>query len=185
MCSLVFLILCYLPQHRFSLLGCLADVACFDEASSRFIQKRLRLGTSEERSLALATALSSFDRLWRDQYGNFLIQGLFEFGSTSDKKELMEAIYGQDVVTLCLHMHGYVYLLLILLVGFQSITLFFASLTNTFCFTLKTTDVALFKRPSNELTNKKCASLFRNFMIRYFCSFMIPMAIMSFNDASR
>jgi Pumilio-family RNA binding repeat len=86
----------------------IADLACFDETSSRFIQKRLRLGTDEERSLALATALSSFDRLWRDQNGNFLIQGLFEFGSTADKKELMEAIYGQDVVTLCLHMYGYV-----------------------------------------------------------------------------
>lgn len=86
----------------------IADLACFDETSSRFIQKRLRLGTDEERSLALATALSSFERLWRDQYGNFLIQGLFEFGSTADKKELMESVYGQDVVSLCLHMHGYV-----------------------------------------------------------------------------
>jgi hypothetical protein len=66
------------------------------------------LGSDEERNLALATALSSFGRLWRDQYGNFLIQGLFEFGSVTDKKELMDAIYGQDVVALCLHMHGYV-----------------------------------------------------------------------------
>ncbi len=97
-------------SHILSLgLECLiADLACFDETSSRFIQKRLRLGTDEERSLALATALSSFDRLWRDQNGNFLIQGLFECGSTAEKKELMEAIYGQDVVTLCLHIHGYV-----------------------------------------------------------------------------
>eukprot|EP00581_Thalassiosira_minuscula_P017159 CAMPEP_0183722464 /NCGR_PEP_ID=MMETSP0737-20130205/14406_1 /TAXON_ID=385413 /ORGANISM="Thalassiosira miniscula, Strain CCMP1093" /LENGTH=529 /DNA_ID=CAMNT_0025952623 /DNA_START=116 /DNA_END=1705 /DNA_ORIENTATION=+ len=86
--------------------GIIPDIAKADEGASRFIQKRLKLGNNEERQLGLTTALASLDELVVDQYGNFMLQGLFEFGTAEMKKELMDAIYGQDVVSLCLHMHG-------------------------------------------------------------------------------
>lgn len=60
----------------------------------------------EEKRLALTAAISSLEDLWVDQYGNFMLQGIFEHGTPSMKKELMEAVYEQDVVALSLHMHG-------------------------------------------------------------------------------
>ena len=82
------------------------DVARADEGASRFIQKRLKVGNIEEKKLGMAAALSNIEDLWGDHFGNFMLQGLFEFGTKEMKQELMEAIYGQDVVALCLHMHG-------------------------------------------------------------------------------
>ena len=84
------------------------DAARADEGASRFIQKRLKFGPPEEQQLGMKAALSSIEDLWRDHYGNFMLQGIFEFGTKEMKRELMDAIYGQDVVALCLHMHGYV-----------------------------------------------------------------------------
>ena len=82
------------------------DIARADEGSSRFIQKRLKLGTPEEQKLGMTAALSAIEELWGDHYGNFMLQGIFEYGSKEMKTELMDAIYGQDVVALCLHMNG-------------------------------------------------------------------------------
>lgn len=67
---------------------------------------------------------------------------------------------------------------------------FLTTLSNTTCkilfgFNSSTTDVALFRRLSSASTKTKCASLSLNFKIRYSYSFMIPMATMSFNDASK
>jgi len=90
----------------FDIDGIIADVARADEGASRFIQKRLKLGNIEERRLGLTTALSAIDDLVCDQYGNFMLQGLFEFGSADMKRKLIDAVYAQDVVALCLHMHG-------------------------------------------------------------------------------
>lgn len=81
-------------------------MACFDEGGARFIQKRLRLGTVEEKNLAMSAVRCNLDILWRDHFGNFMLQGILEFGSTEMKKELMDAIYDVDVVLLCMHMHG-------------------------------------------------------------------------------
>jgi hypothetical protein len=86
--------------------GLICEVACFDEGAARFIQKRLRLGTLEETHLAVTAALADLGMLWRDHYGNFMLQGLFEYGSTDMKTDLMDAIYKCDVVALCMHMHG-------------------------------------------------------------------------------
>jgi len=90
----------------FDIDGTIFDVVRAGEASSRFIQKRLKLGSMEEKRLALTTALSAIDDLAYDQYGNFLLQGLFEFGSADMKRELIGAIYTQDIVALCLHVCG-------------------------------------------------------------------------------
>lgn len=90
----------------FDIDGIIFDVVRASEASSHFIQKRLKLGSMEEKRLALTTALSAIDDLVYDQYGYFLLQGLFEFGSADMKKELIGAIYTQDIVALCLHVRG-------------------------------------------------------------------------------
>lgn len=88
-------------------IGIIPDIATADENASRFIQKRFKHGTLEEKRLGLDAALASLDDLWNDHYGNFMLQGIFEFGTVEMKKELMDAIYdSQDVVGLCLHMHG-------------------------------------------------------------------------------
>jgi hypothetical protein len=71
------------------------------------------LGTIDERRLGLKAALSSLDELWTDQYGNFLLQGIFEFGTHDMKRELMDALYQQDVEALCLHIYGYVHRMLL------------------------------------------------------------------------
>ena len=86
--------------------GLICKVACFDEGAARFTQKRLRLGTAEETHLAMTAALDDLGVLCRDHYGNFMLQGLFEFGSNEMKTDLMDAIYKYDVVALCMHMHG-------------------------------------------------------------------------------
>lgn len=82
------------------------DLARVDDGACRFIQKRFRFGNEEEIKLGLTAALSSLEDLLCDHFGNFMLQGLFEFGTAEMKKELMDAIYGQDVVAVCLHMHG-------------------------------------------------------------------------------
>lgn len=56
----------------------------------------------------MEVATSSFQRLWMDTFGNYMLQGLFEFGTDEMKKELLELIHEEDVVNLCMHMNGYV-----------------------------------------------------------------------------
>ena len=92
-----------------TLLDIIPDIACFDEGGSRFIHKRLKLGTIEEQELAMKVALSAIEDLWSHHFGNFMLQGIFEFGTDEMKKELMEYIYNnQDVAALCVHMNGQV-----------------------------------------------------------------------------
>ena len=86
--------------------GIIPDIAIADEGAAQFIKERLKFGSIEEKRLRLNTALASIDALVCDPYRNFMLQGLFESGIAEMKEELMDAIYGQDVVALCLHMHG-------------------------------------------------------------------------------
>lgn len=90
----------------FDIDGMIGEVACVDEGAARFLQKRLRLGTVEEKNLCMTAVLADFDVLWQDHYGNFMLRGIFEFGSTEMKQELMVAIYDFDVVAFCMHIHG-------------------------------------------------------------------------------
>jgi hypothetical protein len=91
-----------LPQTT----GLILEVATADEGTRRFVQKRIKLGTDEEKQLGLTAALSSLEELWSDPHGNFMLQAIFENGTETMKKELMAAIYEEDVINLSLHMHG-------------------------------------------------------------------------------
>eukprot|EP01082_Thalassiosira_pseudonana_P010303 g9249.t1.1.5e17418a g9249 g9249.t1 contig36:204652-206381(+) len=91
-----------LPQTT----GLILEVATADEGTRRFVQKRIKLGTDEEKQLGLTAALSSLEELWSDPHGNFMLQAIFENGTETMKKELMAAIYEEDVMNLSLHMHG-------------------------------------------------------------------------------
>ena len=66
------------------------------------------MGSDEEKRLALMAALSSLSVLWSDPYGNVMLQRIFEHGTNGMKKELMKAIYEEEVAVLSLHMHGLV-----------------------------------------------------------------------------
>lgn len=90
----------------FGIDGIIPAIASANEDASNFIQKRLKLGSDKERHLGLISALASIDDLLHNQYGNIMLQGLFEFGSPELKKDLMDAIYAQDVAALCFHRYG-------------------------------------------------------------------------------
>jgi len=89
-----------------TLTGFIADIAKADEGASRFVQRRLQSGTETERRLALQAALHNFSDLWQDPFGNFMLQGILEFGSADMREELMTAVYAADVVDMTLNMHG-------------------------------------------------------------------------------
>jgi pumilio RNA-binding family len=74
--------------------------------SSRFVQKRLKVGGNDEKQVGVTAAIQALDDLWPSGYGNYMLQAIFEFGTASMKDELMDALYDRDVVNLCLHMHG-------------------------------------------------------------------------------
>jgi len=90
----------------FHIRGKIADVARAGEGGSRFIQKRIKRGSAKEQCLGLTAALSNFDELVRDKYGNFMLQALLQFGSECTRGKLMEAIYSRGLVSLSLHAHG-------------------------------------------------------------------------------
>ena len=54
----------------------------------------------------MKVALLGKDDLWVDNYGRFVIQGLFEFGTDKMKEELVARLCGRDVVSLCMHKNG-------------------------------------------------------------------------------
>jgi len=89
-----------------SLSAIIPDIACFDEDGSRFVNERLRSGTLDEQELAMKVALLGKEDLWVDNYGRFVIQGLFEFGTDKMKEELVSRMCGRDVVSLCMHKNG-------------------------------------------------------------------------------
>ena len=86
--------------------GFISEMAKADEGASRFVQRRLQIGTDTERRLALQAALRSFSDLWPDPFGNFMLQGLLDYGSTEMREELMTAVFAADVVDMTLNMHG-------------------------------------------------------------------------------
>lgn len=86
--------------------GFIAEIAKADEGASRFVQRRLQAGKEAEKRLALQAALRSFSDLWPDPFGNFLLQGLLDYGTAEMKEELMTAVFAADVVDMTLNMHG-------------------------------------------------------------------------------
>ncbi|KAL7440643.1 hypothetical protein ACHAXM_008489 [Skeletonema potamos] len=86
--------------------GFIAEIAKADEGASRFVQRRLQSGKENEKRLALQAALRSFSDLWPDPFGNFMLQGLLEYGSADMREELMTAVFAADVVDMTLDMNG-------------------------------------------------------------------------------
>ena len=85
----------------------ICEVACVDDdGAAGFIQKRLRMGSVDEKNLGMSAVFAGLDVLWRNEHGSFLLQGIFEFGSKEMKEELIDAIYALDVVEFCMHVHG-------------------------------------------------------------------------------
>ncbi len=77
-----------------------------DQEGSRFLQKRIKLGTDEERHLALEQVLPHLTLLWQDVSGNYVLQQLLEHGDEEVRNELMSGVEKEGVVTLSVHMHG-------------------------------------------------------------------------------
>jgi len=77
-----------------------------DPEGSRFLQKRIKLGTHEERHLALEKVLPHLALLWQDASGNYVLQQLLEHGDEETRNELMKGVEKEGVVALSLHMHG-------------------------------------------------------------------------------
>lgn len=78
--------ICY--SSFISLSAIIPDIACFDEDGSRFVNERLRSGTLDEQELAMKVALLGKEDLWVDNYGRFVLQGLFEFGTDKMRQGL-------------------------------------------------------------------------------------------------
>ena len=84
----------------------IAEVVRVDESTSRFVQRRIKHGDSDEQNLALSASLSSLEELVVHPYGNFLFQALLEFGSPDIKIRLMDAFYEIGMPTICLNSYG-------------------------------------------------------------------------------
>ena len=87
-------------------LDIIAQVVKVDESTSRFVQRRIKVGDSDEQNLALSASLSSLEELVVHPYGNFLFQALLEFGSPDIKIRLMDAFYEIGIGTICLNSYG-------------------------------------------------------------------------------
>ena len=86
--------------------GLIAQALIVDEDASRFVQRRIRIGSEEEQCLALQAALASFGLLWKDFRGNFMIRALLTAGTLNMKKACVEAILKEAPVNLSMHKHG-------------------------------------------------------------------------------
>lgn len=106
-----FLLLCCVnlilqfPPHFSYIASIIANLA-IDPEGSRFLQKRIKLGTNEERHLALEKVLPHLTLLWQDASGNYVLQQLLEHGDEETRNKLMKGVEKEGVVALSLHMHG-------------------------------------------------------------------------------
>ena len=75
-----------------------------DDDALSFILDRIQSET--EQRLGMVAALASFELLWVDQRGHWMLQALFTYGSPCAHKELMEAVHRDGVLKLSLHRHG-------------------------------------------------------------------------------
>jgi len=90
----------------YSIEDMITQVVRVDESTSRFVQRRIKVGDADEQNLALSASLSSLEELVVHPYGNFLFQALLEFGSPDIKIRLMDAFYEIGIGTICLNSYG-------------------------------------------------------------------------------
>ena len=78
---------------------------CLDQNGSRFIQQRLEVGSAAEKEAVMLEVLPSVRRLRNDVFGNYVVQKLFDVGSSKTKAELLETLHG-EMLHLSLQMYG-------------------------------------------------------------------------------
>ncbi|KAL7507535.1 hypothetical protein ACHAXN_004707 [Cyclotella atomus] len=90
----------------FQIEGYIAQVAIADDATRRFIQERLKVGSENEQRLGLTAALASFQMLINDEKGSSMLQDFFIYGTQDMKDELMAALYEEGILELSINIHG-------------------------------------------------------------------------------
>lgn len=78
---------------------------CQDQNGSRFIQQRLEVADTTEKELILAEVIPSMQRLRNDVFGNYVVQKLFDHGTSAMRSKLKSSIMG-EVDFLSRHMYG-------------------------------------------------------------------------------
>ena len=78
---------------------------CQDQNGSRFIQQRLEMGDIGEQQIVVKEVLPAIRVLRNDVFGNYVVQKLFDFGSTEVKNEIRDTLEG-EMLQLSLQMYG-------------------------------------------------------------------------------
>ncbi|KAK4391953.1 Pumilio2 [Sesamum angolense] len=76
-----------------------------DQHGSRFIQQKLETCSVEEKASVFKEVIPYASKLMTDVFGNYVIQKLFEYGSTEERKDLANQLEGQ-ILPLSLQMYG-------------------------------------------------------------------------------
>ena len=78
---------------------------CQDQNGSRFVQQRLEVGDSQEKTIVIEELLPAVDQLRNDVFGNYVVQKLLDFGTEEMKKDLRNTLTG-EMVPLSMQMYG-------------------------------------------------------------------------------
>lgn len=78
---------------------------CQDQNGSRFIQQRLEVADTAEKELILTEVIPSMQRLRNDVFGNYVVQKLFDHGTSAMRSKLKLSMMG-EVDQLSRHMYG-------------------------------------------------------------------------------
>jgi pumilio RNA-binding family len=77
-----------------------------DQNGSRFIQQRLEIADETEKALLLDELLSSIKRIRNDVFGNYVVQKLFQHGSSEAKAKLFRQALLGEVIPLSKMIYG-------------------------------------------------------------------------------
>ncbi len=78
---------------------------CQDQNGSRFIQQRLEVAEEEEKDFILSEIVPEINKLRIDIFGNYVVQKLFDFGTTGMIKKVKQTIVG-DMLSLSKQIYG-------------------------------------------------------------------------------
>jgi len=78
-----------------------------DRDGSKFVQRRLQSSSDiEEMAIAYEEALFGIKELWNDVYGNYILQGLLDFGTEEMRDGIGRSIVDSGVVSLSTKVYG-------------------------------------------------------------------------------
>eukprot|EP00571_Detonula_confervacea_P014742 CAMPEP_0172300530 /NCGR_PEP_ID=MMETSP1058-20130122/2595_1 /TAXON_ID=83371 /ORGANISM="Detonula confervacea, Strain CCMP 353" /LENGTH=532 /DNA_ID=CAMNT_0013010331 /DNA_START=270 /DNA_END=1868 /DNA_ORIENTATION=+ len=77
-----------------------------DRDGSKFIQRRLRVADVSEMQIPFDEALNNIEELWDDVYGNYILQGMLEFGTDDMRDKIGKRIIDGDLVSLATKVYG-------------------------------------------------------------------------------